>query len=200
MSPSPEFWKKKTLGELEFVAMDTETTGLEASSRIIELAGVRFSLERELGVFPSVLIHPSVPIPPQSTEIHGITDEMVRQSPRFEVVIERFLRFGENAVWLAHNAWFDVKMLSGEFRRLSRPFPSLCFLDTYALSRCYLPQLPNHRLQTVAAHFQLNTEGLHRAQKDAFLVKEIFLRLFAHRPSLLLEELGPLFPALFNEV
>jgi DNA polymerase-3 subunit epsilon len=94
------------------VVLDTETTGLDpASDKIIELALVKFEYSRTTGEVGRVLEvyggleDPGMPIPPESTALHGITDEMVRGQRLDEAAIERLLD-GVGLV-IAHNAGFD---------------------------------------------------------------------------------------------
>jgi DNA polymerase III subunit epsilon len=94
------------------VVLDTETTGLDpATDRVIELALVKFEYSRTTGEVGRVLAvydgleDPGVPIPPESTALHGITDEMVRGQRLDESAIERLLD-GVGLV-IAHNAAFD---------------------------------------------------------------------------------------------
>lgn len=94
------------------VILDTETTGLDpATDKIIELALVKFEYSRAtceigrvLGVYDG-LEDPGVTIPPESTAVHGITDEMVRGKRLDDTAIEHLLD-GVGVV-IAHNAEFD---------------------------------------------------------------------------------------------
>jgi DNA polymerase III subunit epsilon len=72
----------RPLSEVEFVAFDLETTGLfPVVNRIVEFGAVRFRLDGQvLGTWEQ-LVDPEYPIPPSVTEIHGITDSMVRGQP-----------------------------------------------------------------------------------------------------------------------
>ena len=167
------------LSEIEFVAFDTETTGLKPGSRLIEIAGLRFNLEEEIKEFPGQLIHPESPIPPDSIRIHHITDDMVEGQPKAAEVLPKFFEFSDNSLLLAHNARFDLRMIAGELERLEDPWPTLACLDTCGLARIHIPGLVNYRLATVAQHFGLKTEGMHRAFQDSWTVKEIFLRMIS---------------------
>ena len=94
------------------VVLDTETTGMNSEKdKVIELALVKFEYSRETGEVGRVLgaydglEDPGVPIPPESTAIHGITDAMVRGQRFDEAAIKRLLE-GAGLV-IAHNAGFD---------------------------------------------------------------------------------------------
>ncbi len=106
-------WPALTGAEVsQAVVLDTETTGLDlAADKIIELAMVKFEYSRATGEVGRVLgvydglEDPGVPIPPESTALHGITDEMVAGKRLDESAIEALLD-GVGVV-IAHNAGFD---------------------------------------------------------------------------------------------
>ena len=106
-------WPALTGAEVsQAVVLDTETTGLDpAADKIIELAMVKFEYSRATGEVGRVLgiydglEDPGVSIPPESTAVHGITDEMVRGQRLDESAIEALL--GGVGVVIAHNAGFD---------------------------------------------------------------------------------------------
>ena len=113
----------RPLRETTFVAFDTETTGLVASTeRVIELSGVRFSFDGELDRFET-LFDPQRPIPPDSIRMHGIKDEDVQGQPLFADAVGGFLRLVDGTVVLAHNAEFDVSFLAHEAHRSKVPMP-----------------------------------------------------------------------------
>ena len=95
-----------------FVAFDTETTGMWAPvHRLVEIGGVRFSIEGgTLGSF-SELIHPQRAMPPEVIPIHGITDNMVAGADTADNVLLRFGEFCGDAILIAHNAPFDLSFL-----------------------------------------------------------------------------------------
>ncbi len=84
----------RPLSEVEFIAFDLETTGLfPVVDRIVEFGAVRFRLDGcELGTWEQ-LVDPECPIPPGVTDIHGITDAMVRGQPTLAQSLPGFLDF-----------------------------------------------------------------------------------------------------------
>lgn len=101
---------------LEAVVVDTETTGTDAANdSIIELAMVRFAYDAKDGrivhitdVYDS-LEDPGIPIPPETTAIHGITDDMVAGHRIDDEAVAAML---EGVSWVvAHNAAFDRPLL-----------------------------------------------------------------------------------------
>jgi len=113
------------LPNVQFVALDLETTGLyPVSCRIVEFGAVRFKLAKgELHRFEQ-LVDPECPIPSDATRIHGITDAMVCSMPTVAATLPIFLGFlgDPDTVLLAHNASFDLGFLSFALAKLGMPF------------------------------------------------------------------------------
>lgn len=161
-----------------YVAFDTETTGLDSYSRIVELAGVRYEHGREVSRF-STLVDPGCSIPREASAIHGITDAMVRGAPRARTAIRDFLEFARGAVLIAHNASFDVRMLNQELARAGLPRLEVACLCTRNLARRKVPGLWDYRLETVARKLHLTKHSQeHRALGDALLVGGLARVLF----------------------
>ncbi len=152
--------------DIPFVAFDTETTGLRVSDRLVELGAVRFRGEAVEGEW-SALVDPGVPIPPEATAVHGIRAADVVGCPRAAAVLPSFLAFIEGAALVAHNAPFDVRVLSLELLRAGLQLPDNPVLDTCAIPRRLRVDVPNHRLGTLARAFGLRAGPAHRAVEDA---------------------------------
>lgn len=99
----------------EWFLVDTETTGLSAQDQVIEIAigAVHLSPSGMLTVRPvfNQRIRPTIAIPWASTQVHGITDAMVRSAPRFEDVAPRIASLCAGRALLAWNASFDARMV-----------------------------------------------------------------------------------------
>ncbi len=164
-----------------FVAIDLETTGLSADlDRIVEVGAARFDARgRELGRFQS-LVNPHRPVHPRAFAIHGITDLELAQAETADVVLARFLSWLEESpgsTLLAHNASFDAGFLGAEIARHGLSSPSLVIVDTLPLCRKLVPELSNHRLDTLAASLGLDPGDSHRALADAVRVMGLWLAL-----------------------
>ncbi len=170
------------LRDLDFVAFDTETTGLSAAmERVVELSAVRFRFNgEELGTFDE-LIDPKRSIPEDAARIHGISDAMVKGKPLINEVLPRFLEFCEGAVLLAHNAEFDLGFLVHEASRSAITLPTPPVLDTVEISRRLRPDLPNHKLETIARALGCEPTTYHRALADAETLKSSFLKLLEEK-------------------
>jgi len=160
------------MGEVTFCAFDLETTGLSSYSRILEIGAVRFRGGGEVEIF-ATLVKTSQPIQPGAHAVHGIDEGMLDDAPPPREAVAAFLEFCGTSVLVAHNARFDVAMLSLELTILGMPVPVNPVLDSLALSRKAFRQLANHRLETVARHLDIPTVGMHRALPDAQAVRAI---------------------------
>lgn len=177
----------RRLGELTYVAFDTETTGLEPSlgDEIVSVAGVRIVGGRLCAddVFDR-LVDPGRPIPEPSVRIHGVSDDMVRGEAPASVVLEEFRAFCGGAVLVAHNSAFDMAFLRRNEADNGTAFDQPV-LDMLLLSAYLHDHAHDHAFDAVAARFGIEVEGRHTALGDATAVAEIFVRMIAE-----LEECG----------
>lgn len=158
--------------EVDFCTFDLETTGISTFSKIVEIGAVRFRVGGS-GDEYTTLVDPRQPIPVEASYVHGITDPMVAGSPRVDEVVGSFFDFIGDSVLLAHNAAFDVGVLSMELAKCGAGFPSNRVLDTVGIARMLIRGLYNYRLPTLAAYLGLDTDELHRALPDARATRRV---------------------------
>jgi DNA polymerase-3 subunit epsilon len=84
--------------------------------------------------------------------VHGIRPHDVSDAPQFDAVYQEILPMIDGAVLAAHNASFDITALRGALDRYGIPYPRLDYLCTYRVAAKVWPELPNHRLDTVAEY------------------------------------------------
>lgn len=152
---------------------DTETTGTRIDrDRIIEIAAYDPVQDRSF----AQLVNPGFPIPPESTAIHQITNEMVADAPSFAQVGQQFLEFcSGDVVLIAHNNdSFDKPLLKYEFERHSLQLPEWPYVDSLKWARRYRPDLPRHSLQALREAYGVETTQAHRALEDVKVLYKIF--------------------------
>ncbi len=103
-------WAAEALVDPDVVVLDTETTGLHGTARIVEIAVLSSSGEVLLGT----LLDPGEPIPGDASEIHGITDETVSGAPTFSQVLPTLVRLLEGKRCLIYNDVYDLGRLRHE--------------------------------------------------------------------------------------
>ena len=170
--------QSRLLKDLDFVVVDVEATGAKTPpNRLIELGAYRIRNGRIVDKFLS-LVNPEIPIPRFVASLTGISNEMVKLAPVFADVAPQWLDFVSDSVLIAHNSNFDTNFLNHEISRVYPGHrmvnPHLC---TVKLSRRVLPELLNHRLDTLAEHFSIPIASRHRAGCDALATAQIFLQL-----------------------
>ena len=157
----------------EFAVFDIETTGLSAATcKITEIGAVIFKNGEVTAKFNS-FVNPGVPIPENIVELTGITDEMVADAPKIDVVLRDFFDFIGDRMLVAHNASFDTGFIRQAAEECGIPFENP-YLDTVAVSRFMNPDLKNHKLDTLAKHYKLGAFNHHRASDDAEMLAAIF--------------------------
>jgi DNA polymerase III subunit epsilon len=156
------------LFETTFVVLDLETTGLRpGQDRITEVGAVKVRGGEVLGELRT-FVHPGCSIPPAISAVTGITDAMVRDAPRIEVVLPTVLAFLGDAVLVAHNARFDVSFLRAAAIANGGRDLDPVVVDTAQLARRLVrDEVRNCRLATLAQHFRSRTRPDHRALTDA---------------------------------
>jgi len=175
---------KRNLADTEFVVFDLETTGAKTPPcRITEIGAYKVKNGAIVDEFQT-LVNPETAIPPFISQLTGITDRMVKDAPPFREVARDFLGFIGDAVLVAHNASFDLRFLNHEIGRMYEDYRvANAHLCTVQLSRKLLPDIENHRLKTVAAHYSVALVNHHRAADDAHATAHIFVNFLGELQS-----------------
>ena len=153
---------------MNFTCLDFETANCSDAS--ICAAGIAVFVDGELAETRHWLVRPPAGhdnFPEDFIEIHGITPEDVQNEPEFPAVAAELLPFLTSAdIVVAHNAQFDIGMLSGTLKHFGLPIPSFPTLCTCQTARRAWPELPNHKLCTLTAHIG-HAFRHHNALEDA---------------------------------
>lgn len=170
--------------ERTYVALDVETTGLQAGvDEIIEIAAVKFRGDEVLDTF-SQLVKPRQYLPLKITRLTGITQEVLAEAPRFNAVAPDLVRFIQGYPLVGHSIGFDITMLRHQGMTFAQPV-----YDTFELATLLLPQAPIYRLGALAEHMGIAHPEDHRALNDADVCRQVFLRLLAQIRAMDLREL-----------
>lgn len=159
-----------------YAVVDVETTGLARDDRIISAAVYRLDARGEVEDHWYTMVNPERD--PGPVWIHGLTSDMLEGAPLFPEIAEEFAARLDGRVLVAHNAVFDWSMIAREYARAEREAPVRQRLCTIALSKELGLPLPNHKLESLAAHFGVVQQRAHHALDDARVLAEAF------RPSL----------------
>jgi DNA polymerase-3 subunit epsilon len=176
------------------IILDTETTGLapEEGHRVIEIGCIelvnRRITERRFHCF----LNPDREIDAGAAQVHGITLDKLRESPRFADVVVDFLDFVRGAEVVIHNAAFDVGFLDAELARLGAAWGRLedysRIFDTLKLARELHPGQRNS-LDALCKRYEIdnNHRTLHGALLDAELLADVFLAMTGGQGALHLD-------------
>lgn len=151
-----------------YAVFDCETTGTTPGvDEIVSLAVIRLDPDGiETRRFTHIVC-PSRPIPAAATAVHGISDADVELAPRFAKIAPDILEVLAGAVFVAHNARFDLGMLQCAFAQEGieyRPVAVACTLDAF---RVLDPLAPDHRLESLCEARGIRLTDAHDASSDA---------------------------------
>jgi DNA polymerase III subunit epsilon len=183
-----EFAQETAWHDLPIALLDVETTGRDASvDRVVEI-GIVIARQGVVTARYNWLLHPGIPIPAEVTAIHGIKDEDVKDSPRFEAVAHEVAAALAGCIPAAYNAPFDRAFIASEFGRsaigAAVPAPvegapaaptaaapalrkDVEWIDPLVWAREIQQGEKSRALGEVAARLGVKLENAHRASDDA---------------------------------
>lgn len=173
-----------------FVAIDLETTGLDsARDAIVELAAIPFVDGRpQDGCVTHV--DPGRSIPPESSRIHGVTDQMVAGAPRLAEALAGLERVCADHVLVGHGIAFDLAVLTRDQRACGRRPLTNPALDTMRLAGALHPDWTHFGFDEVATRLGIGVLGRHTAEGDARAAGEILIALIPEIRALGARTLG----------
>ncbi|MDH4395405.1 MAG: DNA polymerase III subunit epsilon [Limnobacter sp.] len=178
---------------MRFVVLDTETTGLEAREghRIIEIGCVEMLGRQVTDRHFHQYINPERAVDHGAFEVHGISNEMLADKPKFAQIVDDFLKFVEGSTLIIHNAAFDIGFLDAELKRLDKGCMNDYIegvTDSLMMAREMFPGKRNNldalcdRLGVNNAHRQL-----HGALLDSQILGEVYLAMTRGQDSLVID-------------
>jgi len=163
------------------IVLDTETTGFDPKTgdRLIEVGCIELMDLLPTGRTFHRFVNPERLIPPDAIRVHGITDDKVKDAPKFHEIVHDLMEFIGDAQIIAHNASFDRNFIDFECGRCSHPITGEArWIDTLKLAQTRFPGMPNS-LDALCKRFKVSLveRTLHGALIDARLLAEVYLEL-----------------------
>ena len=163
------------------IVLDTETTGFEPDQgdRIVEIGAVELYNHVPTGKTYHQYINPERAMPQEAFEVHGLSDDFLRDKPVFADIAQAFVDFVGDAKLVIHNAAFDMKFINAELGWLKRPaIPFEQAIDTLAIARRKFPGSPAS-LDALCRRFGIDNSArtLHGALLDSEILAEVYLEL-----------------------
>jgi len=160
-----------------FVAIDLETTGLDCRVDVVVAAAAIPIVAGKAQPGYVTLVNPARAIPQTATEVHGITDEMVRTAPGIGEALRHIDRVCASYPIVGHGVSFDMAILARQRESHDRrpsPNPVLC---TMRLAGALNPGWTDVGLDAVAARLGISIRARHTAEGDALAAADILMAL-----------------------
>lgn len=184
------------------VVLDTETTGMNQGGgpiylnhKIIEIGCVEVINRRLTGRHFHVYVKPDRLVDPEAFEVHGISDEFLKDKPTFSQISDEFIEFIKDAELVIHNAPFDVGFMDYEFGLLNQGIPKTAdmsgILDTLTMAKNMHPGQRNS-LDALCKRYGIDNSSreLHGALLDAEILADVYLFMTGGQTKLNLANVG----------
>tara|TARA_B100000575_G_scaffold98644_1_gene78721 strand:+ start:40534 stop:41136 length:603 start_codon:yes stop_codon:yes gene_type:complete len=156
-----------------FAILDVETTGGKFNEeKITEISILVYDGRKIVKTFET-LINPQKDIQPFVQRLTGISNELVKNSPKFKDVSEKINKITKDKIIVAHNVNFDYRIIKNEFQSINVKYQRdlLCTVD---LSKLIFPNLKSYKLTNLLSNFGIVNENPHRAFSDALGALKLF--------------------------
>lgn len=166
------------------IVFDTETTGLNplTGDRVVEIGCVELINHIPTGKHFHKYLNPERAMAEEAFRVHGLSDEFLRDKPRFAEIADELAEFFGDATLIAHNAPFDMSFLNFELEKLKRPTLTNDVIDTVMLAR---ERHPGARvsLDALCKHYGIDNSKrtLHGALLDSEILADVYLELIGGR-------------------
>ena len=175
------------------IVLDTETTGLSAENgdRIIEIGCVELLNRRLSGNNLHFYVNPERASHEEAFKVHGISDEFLKDKPKFATIVDELLAYLEGADLIIHNAPFDVSFLDKELENLGRPGLAQVVnsvTDSLAMAKEMFPGKRNS-LDALCSRLGVDngSRTLHGALLDAQLLADVYINMTRGQDALLID-------------
>jgi DNA polymerase-3 subunit epsilon len=175
------------------IVLDTETTGLSADSgdRIIEIGCVELLNRKLTGNNLHHYVNPERDSHEDALKVHGISNEFLRDKPKFAAIADELIEYLRGAELIIHNAPFDIAFLNKEMERLGRP-PITSVVagvtDSLVMAKEMFPGKRNG-LDALCDRLGVDNSGrtLHGALLDAELLADVYINMTRGQDALLID-------------
>jgi DNA polymerase-3 subunit epsilon len=175
------------------IVLDTETTGLSADSgdRIIEIGCVELLGRKLTGNNKHFYLNPERDSHEDAMKVHGISNEFLKDKPKFKAVAAELLEYLQGAEVIIHNAPFDVSFLNKELELIGQPPIKHCVAkvtDSLVMAKEMFPGKRNS-LDALCSRLEVDNSGrtLHGALLDAELLADVYINLTRGQNSLMMD-------------
>jgi len=163
------------------IILDTETTGLDPKKghRLVEIGAVELINHTPTGVNYQTYINPERDVDHGAQEVHGLTNEFLKQQPTFGDISAEFINFLSDSTLIIHNAPFDLAFINMELSNLNlASIPPERVIDTLLLARKKFPGA-QASLDALCRRFSIDNRhrDLHGALVDAALLADVYIEL-----------------------
>ena len=157
-----------------YIVLDIETTGLHPEKDSITEIGAIKVIERNIVDEFNMLVNPQCHISSFITNLTGISNNLVKNSPVIKDVLPLFFDFIEDLPIIAHNANFDIGFIkSKSYKFLNKQFTNK-YVDTLFISRKIFPHFSTHKLGYLVKALNLKGHAIHRALDDCYCTHYLY--------------------------
>ena len=161
-----------------YAIVDIETTGLGAKgNKITEISIFVHDGQKVIKEF-TTLVNPESPISYKISGLTGITNDMVRNAPKFYEIAKEVIEYTQDCIFVAHSVNFDFNVIKHELQELGAEYKrkKLC---TIRLSRKLIPGQRSYSLGALCTSLGIDIKNRHRARGDAEATVTLFEKLLA---------------------
>lgn len=164
------------------ICFDTETTGFNPlnGDRLVEIGAVELINHIPTGKVFHKYINPERDVPEEVVKVHGLTNEFLADKPIFAEIAQEWIDFiGEDGIFVAHNAQFDMNFINYELSKLGyKTYDWERVVDTLEIAKNQFPGARNN-LDALCRRFNIDNSArtFHGALLDAELLAEVYLQL-----------------------
>lgn len=159
----------------DYVVYDLETTGISCQrDEVIEISAIRVRGGNPVATFTQ-LVNPGMPIPYGASRVNHIYDNMVSDKPKFSQVLGEFIDFIGDDVLVGHNIkGFDMNFIYRDCQRYFGQTIDNDYIDTLHMAKKCFPGWKHRKLENLAEHYGIPTQGAHRALQDCHMNQQVF--------------------------